>query len=49
MLEQILSFKQKKKKPHPPVLNRQNHGGWNTNQNQLKNAHLFHIVLYLKF
>ena len=32
------------KNPPPPVLNGQNHDGWNANQNQLKNKHLFHIV-----
>ena len=33
-------------KPLPPVLNAngQNQDGWNTNQNQLKNTNLFHIV-----
>ena len=30
--------------PQPRVLKEQNQDGWNTNQNQLKNTHLFHIV-----
>ena len=30
--------------PNPPLLNGQSQDGWNTNQNQLKNTPLFHIV-----
>ena len=32
------------KKSFPPVLNEQNQDGWNTNKNQMKNAHSFYIV-----
>ena len=29
---------------HPPVLNGQYQAGWNTNQNQIENIHLFDIL-----
>ena len=28
----------------PPILNRQNQDGWNTNQNQMRNTRHFYIV-----
>ena len=42
-----LSKKKKRKKP-PPVLNGQYQNGENTNQNQIKNTYLVHIVFQLE-
>ena len=41
MLNRFFSVKQNSP---PPVLNEQYQAGWNTNQNQIENIHLFDIL-----